>query len=112
MKTRKLIERIKALFDADLRLSLNKQQSLHQVLEQLRLKQKKLQAELLHEQDSQRRDKLQLKIDLVHSQRKKGLILLKQAQADAGPVNLTAAGTDSDHRCDDDAANDGSDTRD
>ena len=111
MKTRKLIEQIKALFDADLRHSLNKQQSLHQVLEQLRRKEKALQAELLYQQDPQRRDKLQLKIDLVHSQRKKGLVLLKQAQADAGPVHLTASGIDSDH-CGDIAANDESEQRD
>lgn len=111
MKTRKLIEQIKALFDADLRLSLSKQQSLHQVLEQLRRKEKKLQAELLHQQDPQRRDKLQLKIDLVHSQRKKGLVLLKQAQVDAGPIHLAAAEMDNDHSSDGNAANDESEKR-
>jgi hypothetical protein len=80
VKTKKLIDHIRALFNADLRNNLNKQQSLRDVLEQLRAKEKKLQAEIQYEQDPERRDKLQLKANLVHSQRKKGVALLKQAQ--------------------------------
>ncbi|MEH6470070.1 MAG: hypothetical protein V7752_02360 [Halopseudomonas sp.] len=84
MKTKKLINRIRAMFDADIRNNQQTQQSLNEVLEQLRLKEKKMLAELEREQNSARRDKLQLKIDLVHSQRKKGIALLRQAQTDAG----------------------------
>lgn len=60
MKTKKLIDRIRALFDADLRHSLNKQQSLHEVLEQLRAKEKKLQADMEFEQDPDRRERMQI----------------------------------------------------
>ncbi len=83
MKTKKLIERVRALFDADLRDNLKTQRSLHEVLEALRAKEKKLQTNLLSEQRPEKRDKIQLKIDLVHSQRKKGLALLKQVQSSA-----------------------------
>ncbi|MFT5719744.1 MAG: hypothetical protein ACI9W6_000032 [Motiliproteus sp.] len=84
MKTKKLLERIRAFFDVDLRDNLQMQASLTKVLEKLRLKQKKIQAELELEQDADRREALQLKIDLVHSQRKKGIAMLRRAQTDAG----------------------------
>ncbi len=84
MKTKKLIDRIRAIFDEDLRNNQQLQQSLNEVLEKLRLKEKKILAELEHEPNAGRREALQLKIDLVHSQRKKGIALLKAAHADAG----------------------------
>ncbi|MFT6914331.1 MAG: hypothetical protein ACJAWL_000627 [Motiliproteus sp.] len=90
MKTKKLLERIRALFDVDLRDNLEMQASLTKVLEKLRLKQKKFQAELELEHDVDRREALQLKIDLVHSQRKKGIAMLRQAQTDAGERKPTA----------------------
>lgn len=80
MKTRKLIDRIRALFNEDLRSSHNTQQALLEVLEKLRRKEKKLCAQLESEQDAEKRKRLQLKIDLVHSQRKKGIDKLKQVQ--------------------------------
>lgn len=80
MKTKKLIDRFRALFDEDLRNSHQTQQALHEVLEKLRKKEKKLQQQLETEHDSAKREQLQIKIDLVHSQRKKGVEKLKQAQ--------------------------------
>ncbi len=84
MKTKKLVNRIRAIFDQDLRNNQQLQLSLNEVLEKLRLKQKKLQAEFERECNASCREALQLKIDLVHSQRKKGIAMLRQAQADAG----------------------------
>lgn len=84
MKTKKLMDRIRAIFDVDLRDNQQMQASLNEVLEKLRLKEKKMQAELEHERNAGRREALQLKIDLVHSQRKKGIAMLRQAQTDAG----------------------------
>jgi hypothetical protein len=80
VKTRKLIDRIRALFNEDLRNSHKIQQALHEVLEKLRKKEKKLCALLEAEQDADKRERLQMKIDLVHSQRKKGIDKLKQVQ--------------------------------
>ena len=84
MKTKKLMDRIRAIFDVDLRDNQQMQVSLNEVLEKLRLKEKKMLAELEHEHYAGRREALQLKIDLVHSQRKKGIAMLRQAQTDAG----------------------------
>ena len=84
MKTKKLIDRVRAMFDEDLRNNHQVQESLNEVLEKLRLKEKKMLAELEHEHNPGRREALQLKIDLVHSQRKKGIAMLRQAQTDAG----------------------------
>ena len=80
MKTKKLINRIRAFFDSDLRTSRKNRKALAEVLKQLKRKEKKLTAELALEQDPVKRDKLRLKIELVHSQRKKGVEQLKQAQ--------------------------------
>ncbi|WP_421869047.1 hypothetical protein [Motiliproteus sp.] len=80
MKTRKLIDRIRALFDDDLRSSQQNREALEAVLKQLRRKEKKFQAELEQESSPERRQKLELKINLVRSQRKKGIEKLKQAQ--------------------------------
>ena len=80
MKTRKLIDRIRALFDDDLRSSQQNREALEAVLKQLRKKEKKFQAELEQESSPERRQKLELKINLVRSQRKKGIEKLKQAQ--------------------------------
>lgn len=80
MKTRKLIDRIRALFDDDLRASQKNREALEEVLKQLRSKEKKFRAELELETSKEKRKKLELKIELVHSQRKKGIKQLKEAQ--------------------------------
>lgn len=91
MKTKKLIDRIRAIFDVDLRNNRQMQESLNEVLEKLRLKEKNMLAELEHELNADRRESLQLKIDLIHSQRKKGIAMLRQAQTDAGARKPPAA---------------------
>ncbi|RDE22480.1 hypothetical protein DV711_07690 [Motiliproteus coralliicola] len=83
MKTRKLIDRIRALFDDDLRSSQKNREALEEVLKQLRSKEKKFEAELQQEPSPERREKLEMKIKLVRSQRKKGIEKLKQAQQSA-----------------------------
>lgn len=88
MKTKKLIQRLKALFDRGVAENREAQNALREVLEQLKKKERKLQAELEHAQDPKRRTELERKIALVHSQRSKGLQLLKQqAKADAPPAS-------------------------
>ncbi len=77
VKTRKLISRIKELFDRDLRDDRKKVESLKAVLEQLRKKELTLKAHLAREKDGKERSKLEKKLLLVHQQRKKGLMLLK-----------------------------------
>ncbi len=84
MKTKKLVDRIRAIFNEDLRNNHQLQAALSEVLEKLRLKEKSMLAELEHELNADRREALRLKVDLVHSQRKKGIAMLRQAQTDAG----------------------------
>ncbi len=79
MKTRKLIARIKAFFDSDLRNDQQERESLKEVLDKLKKKELELRSRLASEQDPAAREKLETKINLVHSQRKKGVGLLKAA---------------------------------
>ncbi len=78
MKTKKLIAMVKGFFDDDQRNSDKKHQALKEVLEKLRQKEKSFISRLDQTQDEDERERLEKKISLIHSQRKKGLKLLKE----------------------------------
>jgi len=84
MKTRKLLHRIKAFFNRGAAESRSAQRALREVLEQLKRKEHKLRAALEREANSKQRDVLERKIRLVHSQRSKGLQLLKEELGEHG----------------------------
>ena len=77
MKTKKLLDKIRAFFDSDLRDVQREVDSLKEVLDKLKKKETALKARLEQEHDVKDRNKLEKKINLVHSQRKKGLELLR-----------------------------------
>ncbi|MEH6811065.1 MAG: hypothetical protein V7677_00910 [Motiliproteus sp.] len=78
MKTKKLIALVKGFFDDEQRTSEKKREALKEVLEKLKLKEKTLISRLEKIQDDSERADLEKKINLIHSQRKKGLKLLKE----------------------------------
>ncbi len=78
MKTKKLIALVKGFFDDEQRDSEKKREALKEVLEKLKLKEKTFKHRLEQTQDENQRAELEKKITLIHSQRKKGLKLLKE----------------------------------
>ncbi len=82
MKTRKLLEKLHLLFDADLREKKRKREALKEVLAELKQKERKWQEKLEREQDRERRLDIEKKVALIHSQRTKGLALLKAEDAE------------------------------
>jgi len=77
MKTKKLLQRIKAFFSQGVADSRDSQRALREVLEQLKRKERMLRTALDREVNGKRRAELERKIALVHSQRSKGLQLLR-----------------------------------
>ena len=69
--------KIKAFFDSDLRDVQRQADSLRAVLDKLKQKESSLKSKLQTEHDVDVRAKLEKKLKLVHSQRKKGVLLLK-----------------------------------
>ena len=85
MKTKKLLSKIRAFFDSDLRDVQRQTDSLREVLDKLKKKETVLKSRLENEHDPKDRKKLEKKIILVHSQRKKGLDLLKSLHVGDSP---------------------------
>ncbi len=69
---------VKGFFDDDQRNSDKKHQALKEVLEKLRQKEKSFISRLDQTQPEDARERLEKTISLIHSQRKKGLKLLKE----------------------------------
>ena len=78
MKMRKILQKVQDFLDADSRSQQQQKDSISEVLEKLKGKEKKLQGELEHSVDTEEKDKLERKIAVCHAQRKKGLAILKQ----------------------------------
>mgnify|MGYP001206782354 CR=1 FL=1 len=78
MKTRQLIDKLKHFFDADRRARQEQRVSLKEVLDKLKAKERELKERLTHEVNPDEKKKLEKKIALVHTQRKKGVALLKE----------------------------------
>jgi hypothetical protein len=76
MKTRKLLEKLKAFFNADLRERHEKEDSLREILDKLAAKERKYERQLEEEKDSGKRRELEKKLHLIRNQRRKGLDLL------------------------------------
>ena len=82
MKMRKILQKVQDFLDADSRSQQQQKDSISEVLEKLKEKEKKLQDELAQCEDSNERDKLERKVAVCHAQRKKGLAILKQLRAE------------------------------
>ena len=76
MGRKKLLNKLKEYFDMDARERLKKKDEMNEILSRLKLKEHELKAEHEKEHDKKRKKALAQKIDVVHSQRKKGVQML------------------------------------
>ena len=81
MKTKKLLDRLHTLLNADQRAQLKQEDAIKELLEKLHKKERHFKENLALVKDKEQRDKLERKISVCHAQRKKGLELLKQLKA-------------------------------
>jgi hypothetical protein len=84
MKTKELLEKMKALLSADQRKQIAKYESLEKVLGKLETKEVALRGKLNVEDDEERREELVRKIEVIEAQRKKGAELKKELDALGG----------------------------
>ncbi len=80
MKTKKLLQKIKALLSADRRAQLAKYDSLEDVLEKLSAKEVAFREKLDGEEDEEQRREILRKLEVIEAQRKKGEILKKEIE--------------------------------
>jgi hypothetical protein len=85
MKTKKLLSRLAEFFDADRRAQLSQLDTIREVLKNLKHKEHKLKEELEQETDPAERKKLETKLNVCHTQRKKGLAFLKELNGSTAP---------------------------
>ncbi len=81
MKTKELLEKMKALLSADQRKQIARYESLEKVLGKLEAKEAKFRGKLDVEQDEELRGELVRKIEVIEAQRKKGAKLKKKLDA-------------------------------
>ncbi|MGF1547337.1 MAG: hypothetical protein ACFCUG_08425 [Thiotrichales bacterium] len=80
MKRKKLLEKLGEYLSADHREQLKRKESLKKLLHNLREKRDELKAEIAATADTDERERLQAKLDVLAAQREKGLQLLKNLQ--------------------------------
>lgn len=73
MKVKKLLERVKQFLDADRHTQLEKIRSIRKVLKELKQKERKLKDLLEKESDEDVCEAIQLRLDVIYAQRKKGI---------------------------------------
>ena len=80
MKRKKLMQRLQELLDAGERARKKQMSSMHQVLDALKEKERRLKARAKLEKNPGVKENLENTRKVVHAQRKKGLIALKALQ--------------------------------
>ncbi len=78
MGRKKLLQKLAEFFDMDMRARDKRKEELNDLLARLKQKEVELKQEMENTRDSDARNKLAQKIDVVHTQRKKGLAMLKE----------------------------------
>lgn len=76
MRRKKLLQRLAEFFDMDARDREKRKDELNDLLSRLKQKEVELKAELQNEQDDKLRNEIAQKIDVVHTQRTKGVEML------------------------------------
>ncbi len=82
MGSKSLLKKLSGFFDMDEKAKVKQRSELKELLARLKAKEADLQQKLEHEQDPERSSELAKKIDLVHTQRKKGVEMLQQLKAE------------------------------
>jgi hypothetical protein len=83
MGSKKLLNKLADFFDMDARARQKRKDELNELLSRLKTKEEELKTERDLEIDEDQLRHLDKKIDLVHSQRKKGISLLKEINHEA-----------------------------
>lgn len=83
MGSKKLLKKLTEFFDLDARARQKRKDELNELLARLKSKEEELKLERELETDEEIARDLDKKIDLVHSQRKKGISLLKEVSHEA-----------------------------
>ncbi len=83
MGSKKLLNKLADFFDMDARARKKRKDELNELLSRLKTKEEELKTERDLEIDEDQLRHLDKKIDLVHSQRKKGISLLKEINHEA-----------------------------
>jgi hypothetical protein len=83
MGSKKLLKKLADFFDLDERARQKRKDELNELLARLKTKEEELKLEREMETDEKLQRELDKKIDLVHSQRKKGISLLKDISHEA-----------------------------
>lgn len=78
MKQKKLLEKLRIFFDSDARERENQRGDVKDILKKLKKKERNLKQKLDGENDAEKRNRIQQKIDVVYAQRKKGIALIKE----------------------------------
>ena len=79
MKQKKLIEKLKIFFNLDARKRKKQQSDIKDILKKLKKRERELKERLANEKNTEKRNRIQQKIDIVYAQRKKGIKLIKES---------------------------------
>lgn len=90
MKVKKLLEHVKQFLDADRQTQLEKIRSIKKVLKELKEKERKLKDLLDKESDEDVCEALQLRLDVIYAQRKKGIDRVQELKETLKPENKSA----------------------
>lgn len=83
MHRKKMLKRLKEFFDMDARDREKRKDELNDLLSRLKQKEIELKAELENEQDDKVKAEIAQKIDVVHTQRTKGVEMLINLRSEA-----------------------------
>ncbi len=78
MKQKKLLEKLKTFFDSSAREREKQKSDVKNILKKLKKRERNLKKKLDSEDDVDKRNSIQKKIDVVYAQRKKGIKLIKE----------------------------------
>jgi len=78
MKQKKLLEKLKTFFDSDARERKKQKSDVKDILKKLKKRERNLKEKLESEDNVDKRNRIQKKIDVVYAQRKKGIKLIKE----------------------------------
>ncbi len=76
MGRKKLLKKLAEFFDMDIKAQDQKKEELHDLLSRLKSKENQLKEEMEAEKNKKLKEKLSQQIDVVHTQRKKGVKML------------------------------------
>ena len=88
MGRKKLLKKLSEFFDMDVRAITKHKEELNDLLSRLKQKEIELKEKIEGEENEKIKSDLQQKIDLVHSQRKKGITMLKELMSESGDSQL------------------------